>query len=628
MTTATSICPRCRTAIAPGSRFCASCGNDISGIWSGGAPALGQTIAVEADAAVDPLGGMLSEASLGEYDIYGELGRGGMAAVYLGLDLALNRKVAIKTMLPELVSREGMVQRFKREAQTAAALSHPHIIQIYTVKQAKNLVFFVMKFVEGRSLESVIHDKGHVPLAMTQTILSQVGSALDYAHRKGVVHRDIKPANIMIDEDGWAIVTDFGIAKVQEAQNLTATGTAIGTPHYMSPEQFHNKAVTGASDQYSLGVVLYEMLAGKKPFDGGTYAEIITQHLFEPVPDLREMNADVPAHVVDVIKKMMAKDPNERFPDLDAAMHALGQPPSRKEGDVVRTQMISLAKSGPQKKIRMSVPMSPIPVARKQEPPSATVLEEAPRSKGAVKKKAPRPKAEQGRSRAGLWIGIAATLVLAAGGGGYYYKFMLPAQSGGSVVPSGTPAGTTAPGPDGSGGAALPAAAGGGSALAIADSASMRRAATTVDSGAIKDSIARVARDSINRERAAARRKQDSIANARLVKRRQDSLRQLALETERLRDSLDQLKKAPPPPVVPAGPTGTAKVRLASRTPNAAVYIDGQIENLISSARTVTVPAGVKVRLEIRARNCASWDTTFVVQPNTTTSIGNRNPDC
>src|SRR6185295_1637399 len=112
---------------------------------------------------------------LGEYDIYGELGRGGMAAVYLGLDLALNRKVAIKTMLPELVTREGMVQRFKREAQTAAGLSHPHIIQIFTVKESTKLVYFVMKFIEGRSLESVINDKGHVPLSMTQTILGQVG---------------------------------------------------------------------------------------------------------------------------------------------------------------------------------------------------------------------------------------------------------------------------------------------------------------------------------------------------------------------------------------------------------------------------------------------------------------------
>jgi len=604
MTTATTYCPRCRNAIAPGSKFCASCGSDISGVWGGGNPALGSTIAVEADPAVDTLGAMLSEATLGEYDIYGELGRGGMAAVYLGLDLALNRKVAIKTMLPELISREGMVQRFKREAQTSAALSHPHIIQIYTVKQAKNLVYFVMKFVEGRSLESVIHDKGHVPLAMTQTILTQVGSALDYAHKKHVVHRDIKPANIMIDEDGWAIVTDFGIAKVQEAQNLTATGTAIGTPHYMSPEQFHNKSVTGASDQYSLGVVLYEMLAGKKPFDGGTYAEIITQHLFEQVPDLRELNPGIPPHVIDVIKKMMAKDPNDRFPDLDTAIHTLGQPPSKKEGDVVRTQMISLAKSGPAKKIRMSVPMSPIPLGKKPPAAAATVVE-------------PARKPVQKKSRTGLWIGIAATLLILAGGGGYYLKFGTSALlSTASVTPAGNPVSPAAPATDSlgaGGGAGVPAA---GGALAIADSTvAATPAAPKVDSAAIRDSI---------EQARLARLRTDSIRIARAERRRSDSIAQ------RIRDSvrLANLAKAPPPVAKPAGPTGTATVRLASRTRNAAVYVNGEIESLISSARDVTVPAGVPVKLEIKATNCVPWDTTFVVQPNTRTPIGRRDPKC
>src|SRR5438552_8632232 len=195
-----------------------------------------------------------------------------------------------------------------------------------------------MKYIEGRSLESVIIERGQLDVDLTRVILSQVGGALAFAHRKGVVHRDMKPANIMIDEDGWAIVTDFGIAKVQEAQNLTATGTAIGTPHYMSPEQFHNKAVTGQSDQYSLGVVAYEMLLGKKPFDGATYAEIITQHLFEAVPDLRQVNPEVPEHMRDALKKMMAKDPADRFPDLDTAIHSFGAPASQKAGDAPRTQ--------------------------------------------------------------------------------------------------------------------------------------------------------------------------------------------------------------------------------------------------------------------------------------------------
>ena len=409
-------CPRCKNPLAAGANFCANCGQDISGVWGPGGEALGKTIAVEVDPNVDTLGELLSTATLGEYDIYGELGRGGMAAVYLGLDLALNRKVAIKTMLPELVSREGMVERFKREAQTSAGLSHPHIIQIFTVKQTKQLVYFVMKFIEGRSLESVIADKGPVSIDMAQVILSQVAGALAYAHKRHVVHRDIKPANIMIDEDGWAIVTDFGIAKVQEqqAQNLTATGTAIGTPHYMSPEQFHNKAVTGASDQYSLGIVAYEMLLGKKPFDGATYAEIITQHLVEPVPDVRQLRPDVPEHIAAAVKRMLAKDPAERFHDLEAAATELGTP-LKKEGDVVRTQMISLVKNGPQKKVRMSVPMSPIPVTKRAAPTmvekegaeggAATVVERARRAR-------PKP---QTKSRS-PFLAVAAVLLLGVGG--------------------------------------------------------------------------------------------------------------------------------------------------------------------------------------------------------------------
>jgi len=327
----------------------------------------GSTVAVQVTESADVLAELLTSATIGDYDIYGELGRGGMAAVYLALDLSLNRKVAIKTMLPELVAKTDMVQRFKREAQTSAGLNHPHIIQIHSVKETKELVYFVMKFIEGRSLESVLHD-GQLAIGVTQVVLNQVASALAYAHRKGVVHRDVKPANIMLDEDGWAIVTDFGIAKVQVAQNLTATGTAIGTPTYMSPEQFHNKAITGKSDQYSLGIVAYELLLGRKPFDGDTYAEIITQHLFTPVPNLRELRPDLPENMAAAVQRMLAKNPDERFPDLDAAATALGSP-DKAEGDRIRGEMISLAK-GARRTVRMSVPVSPIPMTKK--PAAAT----------------------------------------------------------------------------------------------------------------------------------------------------------------------------------------------------------------------------------------------------------------
>ncbi|HEY8174925.1 MAG TPA: protein kinase [Gemmatimonadaceae bacterium] len=604
----TNACPKCRQPVSAGAKFCASCGNDISGVWSKSDPGpLGGTIAVEMDPNVDTLGQMLSEATLGDYDIYGELGRGGMAAVYLGLDLALNRKVAIKTMLPELISREGMVQRFKREAQTSAGLSHPHIIQIFTVKETKQLVFFVMKFIEGRSLESVINDKGKVPLGMAQTILGQVGSALDYAHRKHIVHRDIKPANIMIDEDGWAIVTDFGIAKVQEAQNLTATGTAIGTPHYMSPEQFHNKAVTGQSDQYSLGVVAYEMLAGKKPFDGGTYAEIITQHLFEAVPDLRQANPEVPEHVVEVVKKMLAKDPAERFPDIDTAIHALGAPASKKEGDVVRTQMISLAKSGPQKKVRMSVPMSPIPVTKKREAPAVTAIE--PAVKAPPKRKRPEKVEEKSAGGAGKWIGIAATLVVVAGGGYFGWQQM---QKNASVVPAPspivTPAGTPVDQPalvDSTRAAVTPPVT---EAPAV-DTAAIAAAAAAKERARISDSAARADR----------RRRNDSIANARKA---------TPPKTAEPKNVVAQPPaQKPAEPVAPAV-TPTGAIKIGSPTPGAYLYVNGTIDPTpLSSVRTVSVPAG-SVSLRIQAEKCIPWDTIVSVPSGVTVTVGRRFAKC
>lgn len=322
----------------------------------------------------DALRPLIEEATRGEYEILGELGRGGMAAVYLATDVSLNRKVAIKTMLPELIAKSQMVQRFKREAQMAAGLSHPHIIQIHSVRETKRLVYFVMKFIEGRSLDSIIAERGALDLDMARLILQQSGSALSFAHHRGVIHRDVKPANIMIDENGWAVVTDFGIAKLEDAQGLTGTGNTVGTPQYMSPEQFHAKPITGATDQYALGIVAYEMLAGRKPFDGGTFGEIVTKQLFAPPPDIREARADLPESVSATIQRMLAKDAADRFPDLDAAIAAFGHPaPDRL--DLVRAQLVASARSRPSATPRLSVPMSPVPTTRPSQ--QATSMLEA-----------------------------------------------------------------------------------------------------------------------------------------------------------------------------------------------------------------------------------------------------------
>jgi len=314
----------------------------------------------------------LRAATAGDYDIAGELGRGGMATVFLAHDIALDRKVAIKVMTPSLVTGQGMVERFKREARTAASLSHPHIIPIFAVREMDQLLFFVMKYVDGRSLDTVIREQGPLPIPLVQAIMAQVGGALGYAHRRGIVHRDMKPANIMLDDEGWAVVTDFGIAKVSDARGLTMTGVTIGTPSYMSPEQCASKEITGATDQYSLGIVAFELLTGRVPFDADSLMGIMWKHFNEPPPPVRELRPDCPPHVADAIARMLAKDPNTRWPTMEDAVAAIGQPPMA-PGDPIRKQMRALARGGTGAELQEHVhtPASPIPSTSAPTPPPA-----------------------------------------------------------------------------------------------------------------------------------------------------------------------------------------------------------------------------------------------------------------
>ena len=638
MTAATlRACPKCSTQISGDSKFCPSCGAAVSGIFSGGGSALDGT-AVLAPENVDTVFPLLQEATLGDYDIYGELGRGGMAAVYLALDLALNRKVAIKTMLPDLVSKTGMVDRFKREAQTAAALSHPHIIQIFSVKQTKSLVYFVMKYIEGRSLESVIVERGKLDVDLTRVILSQVGGALAFAHRKGVVHRDMKPANIMLEEDGWAIVTDFGIAKVQEAQNLTATGTAIGTPHYMSPEQFHNKAVTGASDQYSLGIVAYEMLTGRKPYDGATYAEIITQHLFEPVPDLRSVRPDIPAPVAEAVMKMMAKEASARFPDLDAAVSALGTATTT-QGEKAKTQMIQLAKAGGPRQVRMSVPQSPIPAQRPS--PVPTVVEKSPARKPAAK---PQPKAEEKKKKSMVPL-IAALLVLAVGGGGAWaYKTGLislntkpQAQAPQQPEPTAQLASSSPTTPVDSNAANAANAAG------TTTPVDTKPAETTPPEPAaetkvpVKDtkktSGSKTASNSSKTsgtKTPAGGTKTEKVAEGTKTSGSSSSTKTATESAPPKKDEPAPVVSAPAKPVEIAG-----QLKIGTVTEGAVLYVDGSAWGAMKSLMTIPLTskkADGSIRISVKADKCTSWpasgDTVVILKAGEISTVGKRNLTC
>ena len=365
------------------SAFCTACGSELpAGATSGGpcrvcgaTPTPAPTMA---GADLDPAETLaeqirrqllsdLMDATLGEYEVIGELGRGGMASVFLAHEIALDRKVAIKVMAPALMASPGMAERFKREARTAANLSHPNILPIFAVRETDKLVFFVMKCLMGRGLDSVLKETGPMPIKTVQVILHQVAAGLAHAHRRGIVHRDVKPGNIMLDDDGTVVVTDFGIAKIAESEGLTVTGSTIGTPAYMSPEQCSGQVLTTAADQYSLGAVAYELLTGKVPFTAETAIGLMFHHVHsapEPIGSLRE---DIPEPMAAAIMRMLAKDPNDRWPGLESAVEAIGHP-ERSSGfmDPVRDELATLASSGSVPKILAAshTPRTPMPLGK------------------------------------------------------------------------------------------------------------------------------------------------------------------------------------------------------------------------------------------------------------------------
>ncbi len=309
-------CYRCQTPLPEHSRFCLSCGADVSG----------ETAEHTQPVDVDPELREKLQAELGsDFMIERELGRGGMAAVFLARDAHLGRMVAVKVLPPELTFGKsgGMVERFKREARTAATLDHPHVIPVYRVSTSGKLFWYVMRYLEGESLESMLRREPQLPVERAVDIVKQVAEALGYAHRRHVVHRDVKPANVMLDENGWVTVTDFGIAKALDTSSLTGSGAMIGTPYYMSPEQCSGKPVTGASDQYSLGVMTYQMLGGHLPFTGESVVDIIKKHCMDPVPPLGVLRPQLPPGMVAVVERALAKSPEERFATVTEFAKAL-----------------------------------------------------------------------------------------------------------------------------------------------------------------------------------------------------------------------------------------------------------------------------------------------------------------
>lgn len=265
----------------------------------------------------------LNGRNLGQYQILRELGRGGMAIVYEAYQPSLGRNVAIKVLPPEFTYDKTFVQRFLHEARAAARLNHPNIVAIYDVGEQNGVYFIVMQKLEGESLHSLIQRAQGLPMARAAHLVGQVAAGLDYAHAQGLVHRDIKPANIFVGPDDHATVMDFGIAKALAGAQLTQSGMMMGTPAYMSPEQASGKPAGPGSDVYSLGLVLYQMLAGQTPFQAESTPALLYKQVHEPPPPLRSFVSDLPPAVEAVVSQALAKDPVHRFRSAGEMARAL-----------------------------------------------------------------------------------------------------------------------------------------------------------------------------------------------------------------------------------------------------------------------------------------------------------------
>jgi len=331
-------CPNCSQTFEGDARYCPHCGAEV-------ASSDAKTVLSAPDAGPvagwDSIEDTLKQATEGRYMIEATLGRGGMGAVYRAHDQVLDCTVAIKVMLPGVGLDESAVERFRQEARTIAGLRHANIVKVQDLREFRGLHFFVLDYIPGRSLDKIIA-RGPLPIPVIRLWLAQVASALDLAHRRGVIHRDIKPANILIDTEGNAVLTDFGIAKLQvNPKWKTVTGGFLGTPQYASPEQWRGQPVTAESDQYSLGIVAYAMLAGAPPFDGDSISELALAHTGgEPNP-LGDLRPDCPRDLAAAVHRMLAKGPADRWPGMRELIGVLGSVPA--PGDPTWSQAAALA---------------------------------------------------------------------------------------------------------------------------------------------------------------------------------------------------------------------------------------------------------------------------------------------
>ncbi|MBI3790560.1 MAG: protein kinase, partial [Gemmatimonadetes bacterium] len=400
-------CNNCGVELAEGAVFCSSCG----------APQINDPGAatITFKAPEDPILAALKRELSGDYEVEKELGRGGMAVVYKAVEVALHRTVALKVVPPDQATG-NTAERFKLEARMAASLDHQNIIPVYRVAQAGNLLYMAMKFVEGKAVDTIIEQQGPLPIPVVLEVLRSSAHALAYAHEHGIVHRDIKRANILVDKDGRVLVSDFGIARAVEEKSMTASGMIICTPYFMSPEQCGGLKVGPQSDQYSLGIMAFQMLTGEVPFDADSVMGIIQHHYMTPVPDIAAVRDDVPPELLACIYRALNKDVADRFETTQLFADALDAVPdpegsSRRDGQaMLKAIATGTGESIPKIRTASLPPLAPTGVMPKAASmPNIPAVK--PRTGTGSQKVVPEPK-----SNTGLIIGGGVVVVAAAAG--------------------------------------------------------------------------------------------------------------------------------------------------------------------------------------------------------------------
>ncbi|GAC41666.1 Stk1 family PASTA domain-containing Ser/Thr kinase [Paenibacillus popilliae] len=347
---------------------------------------------------------MIGTTLAGRYEITARIGGGGMALVYKALDNLLNRYVAVKMLRQQFVHDEEFIQRFRREAQSAASLSHPNVVSIYDVGQTDDTHYIVMEYVEGHNLNEIIQQRAPLQVEEAVRIATQICDALDHAHQNRIIHRDIKPHNILIGRNGRVKVTDFGIARAVTSSTITQTGSVVGSVHYFSPEHAKGISAGEKSDLYSLGIVLYQMLTGRLPFLGESPISVALKHLQEPFEEPRKVNPHIPQSVENIILKSMRKSPAERYQSAAEMLRDLETSlfPERAHEAKVMFAQRKLYEDPEETRVMPAIRAQ----EREERQPSDTYPGAAPAAAAMAAGSEPAKPAQKGWVKPTVWIGV------------------------------------------------------------------------------------------------------------------------------------------------------------------------------------------------------------------------------